>query len=202
MAEPKWYRRYGDVPGVDYTTPPGTRTPKGAEAIPRVAYEGENGYVSLSWSDGAVESSSSPVHERAFSTDFGEKTTDQALRHLAATLELPGEPIDYHFAIQHVLSALWARRRTEPAALDHVERLAWMDVRLIEAEPTVAEVGYGREGYLRILAFGHLVTVYEREGSLADALRVATIAARFDQLTEQREALAERVAQLEAEPSP
>lgn len=200
MAEAHWYKRYGDVPGVDYTTPPGTRSLKAAAAVPKVTYEGNDGSVVLSWSYGTVEASSSPVHERAYGINFGQRTTEQVMRHLAATLELPGEPSDYHFAIQHALTFMWQRRRNEPQALDHAERLAWMDIRLILAEPSVAEMGYGRDGYISVLAFGHLVSIYEREGSFVEAHRVAEIASRFDQLIDRRDALAERIAELKAEP--
>ena len=199
MAEPTWFKRLGDVPGVEYATPSGTRPLKAAAAVPHVAYTSELGTQSVRWTLPSGEEGDSPVRERTYSVDFGEFDTAKVLRHLAGTLELPGEPVDYHFALQGAISTLWGRRRAEPDVFAEVERLGLLDVGLIEACPVAAEVGYGREGYLRILAFGHLVTIYEREGAWADALRIATIATRFEQLEDHRDTLAERVAQLQAE---
>lgn len=202
MAEPTWFKRLGDVPGIEYSPPSGTRALKAAAAVPHVSYTSEHGDQTLTWTLPSGEEGDSPVRERTYSVDFGEFDTAKVLRHLAGTLELPGEPVDYHFALQGAISTLWGRRRTEPEVFAEVERLGLLDIGLIEAFPVVAEVGYGREGYLRILAFGHLVTIYEREGAWAEALRIATIAAGFEQLEDQRDKLVERIAQLESENKP
>lgn len=199
MAEPRWFRRFGDAPGVRYTAPGGARRLRGADAIPRLVHYSPDADPVLSWESAQGESSASPVQERSYDVEFGELTTTQVIRHLASTLELPGEPIDYHFALQRVLTALWSRRRTEPSVLDEVERLGWLDVDLVQGCPDLVRVGYGQEGFIRILAFEHLVTLYEREGALIEAHRVAQIASSFDQMADRLEQIAERIEFLHAD---
>jgi hypothetical protein len=122
------------------------------------------------------------------------------LRHLSETLELPGEPADYHFAIQHVLGVLWDRRRTEPEVLAIVERLAWTDLDLAQARPDAVSIDMdGHRKFVAVSAFKVLITLYEREGALREALEVADLALRYDQQQAKREELGGRLAAMEAE---
>ena len=130
---------------------------------------------SLSWGG----TSASPVHERVF-TDKRATPTRRLLAGLAETLELPGEPADYHFAIQGTADVVRSRRREGPPIFAELERLCWLDLDLIQAVP--AAVSFKRDGHRHfygILAFGWLLGIYMREGLSADALRVAAIAERF-----------------------
>lgn len=194
-------RRLGDIPGLDHKAEPSLdrRRLRGHDAVPRIERYG--GEPSLSWQAGPEAStSSSPAHERAFGDDMRDRPTPDILRHLAETLEVPGEASDYHFAIQHAADILWSRRRTEPDVLDQVERLCWLDLRLIEAQPDIVRFEHeGNSGFAQVTGLKTLITLYEREGYLREALAVAERAERFDQLQDKAAELRDRLAVLEAE---
>jgi hypothetical protein len=198
----EWFSRFGDIPRIGYVTPSGiTRAKlKRASARPEIVSYG-GGERSLSWRTREGSSSASPVRERSFDADVSGKSTAVVLRDLYETLELPGQVGDYHFAIQFVLEELWKRRRAEPAVMDEVERLAWMDVNLIRVRPDTITNEYvaGRPDQPRfygVAAFGRLITLYEREGALREALEVAEFAAHFEQHEAKRDALVERLTAL------
>jgi hypothetical protein len=200
----EWFRRFGDIPGVSYETPAGIdrgRLPQ-ANARPTIeTYDGER-YMYWPGEEGSdtISTSSSPAHGRAFGPDLAGLPTAAVLGHLSETLELPGEPADYHFAIQHVLDVLWKRRRTEPGVLTTVERLAWLDLGLAEARPDAVSFDMdGHRKFAAIQAFQVLITLYEREGALREALEVAGLALRYDQQQAKRDELVARVAALDAE---
>ncbi len=201
MRGATWFRRLGDIPGLHYQgeSTLDRRRLRGYDAVPRIEHYG--GEPSLSWQVGPEGStSSSPAHERAFGDDMRDRPTPEILRHLAETLEVPGEASDYHFAIQHAADILWSRRRTEPDVLDQVERLCWLDLRLIEAQPDIVRFEHeGGSGFARVTGLKTLITLYEREGYLREALAVAERAERFDQLQEKADELRDRLAVLEAE---
>jgi hypothetical protein len=122
------------------------------------------------------------------------------LRRVYETLELPGEPSDYHFALMGAYEAVWACRREAAGLLDEVEKLCSLDIRLIDARPDIVtnERG-GKVSFLRVPAFGRLIFMYEREGFLREALEIAELASRFDQEEQRLAELRVRVARLEAE---
>jgi hypothetical protein len=200
----KWFQRFGDTPGVSYTTPAGIdrrRLPH-ADAQPQIHTWDDERH--LSWpggeGSGVLSTSASPAHQRAFGTDLAGMSTVAALQHLGETLELPGEPTDYHFAIQNVLEALWKRRRTEPTVLTTIEQLAWLDLNLAEARPdSVSTDVQGEQKYYTIRAFQYLITLYEREGALREALEVAGLAVRYEQQQAKRDELVGRVTALGTE---
>jgi hypothetical protein len=200
----EWFQRFGDIPGVSYATPVGIdrRRLPSADARPQVhTYDGER---HLSWpggeGSGIISTSASPAHERAFGTDLAGMSTAAALQHLGETLELPGEPTDYHFAIQNVLEALWKRRRTEPAVLGTVEQLAWLDLSLAQARPDAVSTDiHGERKFYAVLAFQYLITLYERDGALREALEVAELAVRYQQQQAKRDELVGRVTALDTE---
>lgn len=196
-----WFRRFAEIPGVAYEAPGfDRRRLKGHNAVPEVHTIDRDQDVpgprqTLWWGSG----SASPAHDRAF-VDWNAMPTAKVLRKVAEALEVPGQPTDYHFAIQGAATALWSRRRAEPEVLDEVERLCWLDIRLIQARPDAISDEYRPEGgFHSVTAFKTLITLYEREGALREALEVATLAERFDQLGEKAEELRERLAVLEAE---
>jgi hypothetical protein len=136
------FHRLADVPGVSYSGPP--RRIKGKWPQARFAREL------------APDTSMKP---------------NKLLRRLDIALELPGEPTDYHILIERTAELLFWRRRERPDALDEVERLARVDVELIEAYPEIIEFEPGR--YYEVATFLRLVRLYEREGELREALKVA-----------------------------
>ena len=174
---PVWFQRFGDIPGVRYETPAGldmSRLP-GHGKRPTV-HEFAGLEPSLWWGN----TSASPAHERAF-TDHRSTPTGQLLDGLAKTLELPGEPADYHFAIQGTAELLGPRRREGPRIFAELERLCWLDLDLIQAVPAAVSFEHdGEQRFFAVLAFGLLLRLYLREGFLADALRVAEVAERFN----------------------
>jgi hypothetical protein len=200
----EWFQRFGDIPGVSHAAPAGIdrRRLPSADARPQVhTYDGER---HLSWpggeGSGIISTSASPAHERAFGTDLAGMSTAAALQHLGETLELPGEPTDYHFAIQNVLEALWKRRRTEPAVLGTVEQLAWLDLSLAQARPDAVSTDiHGERKFYAVLAFQYLITLYERDGALREALEVAELAVRYQQQQAKRDELVGRVTALDTE---
>jgi hypothetical protein len=116
---------------------------------------------------------------------------ERLIRNLETALELPGEPLDYHFLIQQTCGLLFWRRRKYPGALEEVERLARLDVELVEACPGMIEHEPGE--HFRVESFLRLVRIYEREGSLQEALEFAERGAKCHQ-----EGLAKRAADLRA----
>lgn len=201
----EWFIRFGDIPGVTYTTPVGINRSKlkNASARPEVFAYGDN-QQTLHWPMKGGSTSASPAATRLQDVDLSTKPTASVLRYLDETLELPGQPQDYHFVIQSVLEALWSRRQREPAVLETTERVAWLDMDLIRARPDTITNEYvaahdGQPRFFQVNAFARLIKLYEREGALWEALEVAELAARFEQHEAKREELAGRLAALAAE---
>ena len=194
---PNWFRRLADIPGVGYPGSEGVvRTKlKWHNAVPEVHISDFDGrrHESLMWPSGA-----SPAHELGFRSD--DDLTSAALKRVAEALELPGEPSDYHFAIQSCLEYLLAHRREEPWQLQEVERLAWLDIRLVEACPESVRSGEDpKDGFFNVLAFSRLVDLYTCEGFIREALDVAERGVRFQQRGFDVEDLRGRLARIESE---
>jgi hypothetical protein len=208
---PEWFQRFGDIPGVSYTTPEQidrTRLPGYDMAptihTPRFRTEGEE---TLRWptGNGGLPSSASPAHDRAFSGsgDLRKAPTAALLRHVAEGLELPGIPSDYHFLIQHCVDEFWSRRRREPDLVTDIERLCWLDIALVQARPEAVSMAVnGQRKFFQIKAFSVLIQLYEGCGDLAKALEVAEVATRFDQYKDDRQRLLWRTGARDTEPVP
>ena len=195
-----WYRRLADVPGVGYAPAVGVNRKKlkGNDLVPEVRAFSLDGkkHESLSWAGGG---SQSPAKEHTAASPR-ETSVAAALKHLAEVLELPGEPADYHFALQGCVESLHRQRRDDPAVYAEIERLCWLNIRLLEACPSAVEFENGGETrYFRILAFAYLVGLYSQEGFLKEALEVAERGARFKQEGLGAEELRLRLARVVAE---
>lgn len=197
-----WFRRMGDIPDLDWASPgvDRTRLPR-HDAKPEFRvyeFDGER-HESLWWETSEGGTSGSPAQDWAHTDE--DRTAEQILTSLYEALELPGEPADYHFAIQSAASALWSRRRDDPSLILRTEELCWLDIRLIEAYPqSVAYEGQDGETYYAITAFHTLISLYEREGYLDDALAVVGRAARFGRrVPGERERLEAKLAGLASE---
>ena len=180
----EWFPRLGDVPGVEYRSPLAvdrTRIP-GHDVQPEVhAYTniyGEPDTV-LHWGWG--NSDWAPVRQH-MERIFGDEgtSTERLLRRLWEALELPGEPVDYHWVLRPALERLWSRRLAEPDVLARVESLAWVDIRLVLAFPRecyvlVRPMDESGERYNRLAAFQTLIRLYVGEGFLRTALEVAEL---------------------------
>lgn len=195
-----WYRRMGDIPGLDYEPPVEIdRTSlAGHDAVPEVHRHDplpgvhEEPWETLWWSYSGQETSASPAHGVAFSEDDGtvrRASSSQILDRLWKGLELPGIASDYHHLISGALGSLsgWHRRRREPELVTWIEWLALLDLRLVEAQPESVwfEQRPGQDGqWAQVPALWTLCSIYEAEGFLDEALSIAKRGARFDQLTD------------------
>ena len=211
----KWFPRLGDVPGIEYVNEAVDRARlAGHDAIPRIERYEFDGRVheSMYWpmKDGSTSASPSKTWETK--PLQGESAGQTALRQLRESLELPGTLTDYHFAIQHGHDALRSNAREEPWVFEEVERLCWLDIKLIEQYPEtitiepitiqdeeLAKLATERRGerkYFAVSAFHQLIGLYEREGYLNEALEVAKISERFEQCQGKTEELKERISRV------
>ncbi len=205
---PKWFRRFGDIPGVVYETPDqiDRGSLPGCDDAPENQPWDQTGET-LRWpsGDGTRGGSASPVHYRAFAgaPDQREAPVEAIVRNVNEGLELPGEAADYHFLIQGSVEVLWGRRRKEPAITEHVERLCRLDVALIQADPDAASDIVDRDRrYYAITSLLHLIELYEDRGDDTEALKVAKIAAGFGQYEEARQRLLWKTGVRKTEPVP
>lgn len=200
---PPWFRRFGDIPGMAYEPPAWVDrgTLPGHDAVPqtRTFALPERQVETLwwsAWSEGTGDGGASPAHYRAF-RDRPDTPTSDVIRNLYEGLELPGEPTDYHFLIQGSAIQLWAHSREEPEVISEVEKLCWLDIRLVEAYPGAASDE--QHGFYLNLSFSTLIDIYEREGFLGEALEVAELGARYGQGDEAQERLVQRIEAVENE---
>jgi hypothetical protein len=198
----QWFRRFGDIPGIDYQTPPRIDPMKlrGYGMVPEHSAFDSGGqhYESLYWDYGEESSSASPVQE------FGEKIKSDSVtalvRWCAQGLELPGEPADYHFHIQAAIGELQKLGRRDYGALPELERLCLLDLKLLDAWPRAILNEYGEDpAFYGSMAFGCLISLYESEGALHEALEIAERAAQFSQNPDRREEFMKRLAAIAAE---
>lgn len=219
MTVEKWYRRLAEVPRIQYEPDPSidrTKLP-GHEAVPAIhQYEFDGRlHESLHWPMKDGSTSASPSHCWETKPRKGESESKRTLRQLRECLELPGKLTDYHFAIQNCHNTLEGFAREEPWVFEEVERLCWLDIRLISeypetitlepiviADKELAKIAAERRGerrFFSVSAFHHLMGMYEREGYLREALEVAKIAERFEQCSGKVEEILERLDRIDAE---
>jgi hypothetical protein len=179
-----WFECLAKVPGVSYERDPSVRTASlpGYGLTPQIRTYEINGLHRrfLLWLTPSGGTSVSPARERGRFDDA--KDPPSAILHrLHETLELPGTLSDYHTVIQGAAATLWNRRREDPSLLAEVERLCWLNIRLIEEHPeTIAHERDGVTEYFSGSAYDTLITLYEREGFVYEALAIAERAARFN----------------------
>ena len=204
----RWFPRLMSVPGVDYQSPAGLdriRLP-GYDAQPtvRTTYLLDDSSASrryLLWPSAVGETSASPAQAWAGDSRPDVSEARAALFQLYEALELPGTLNDYHFRLQGCCAILWRARLTEPELLAEVERLCLTDLQLIEIYPDIiTPVGQG-SGSLHVSTCDQLISLYEHEGMLHEALAIAERGQRLNQDTMIRAVtrLRERVVSLEAE---
>ena len=198
-----WFRRLGDIPGIRFAPSQSFDRTKlrGYNIVPKVhvyEFEGKR-RQSLAWPIKNGEASASPAQQHAI-VELGNLPSAKLLRNMYECIELPGRPSDYHFLIQSRAEELWKRRREEPSVLEEVEKLCWLDIRLIETRPDIIRDEYTEEpNFYRVVAFATLIDLYEREGFLREALGVSDRAAAFQQGEQHQQRLRARIAAVEAE---
>ena len=203
-----WFERLADVPGIGYGAPSGSRRiMRFSRAVrPRVhisIFDGP-GRENLLWPSETGETSASPAQRWRSERLPEENDGSYALRQLEEALEQSGTVADYHFRIQGCCNALWSARREHPELLTDLERLCLLDLRLLEVFPAMLQVE-GQPGVtLHVEACHRLVYLYEREGSLLEALACAQRGQRLNQVTMANdiERLRGRIASLEGEDAP
>ncbi|MEK6282525.1 MAG: hypothetical protein AABN95_19360 [Acidobacteriota bacterium] len=211
----KWFPRLGDVPGIEYVNKAVDRTRLlGHDAVPRIEQFEFDGRVheSMYWPTKDGSTSASPAKTWETKPLEGETAGQTVLRQLRESLELPGTLTDYHFAIQHGHDELRANAREESWVFEEVERLCWLDIKLIEQYPEtitlepitiqdeeMAKLATERRRerrFFAVSAFHQLIGLYEREGYLNEALEIAKIAERFDQCEGKTDELKERISRV------
>lgn len=200
----EWFRRLADIPRVGYVGSPerGHTRLAGRDEVPRiVTYEFDGRRQrSLRWSLPGGSTSASPAQRHGSQIPLEGQPLDQVLRRMSEALELPGQAGDYHFAIQGCLQTLWRRRAEAAALLDEFEQLCWLDIRLVEARPTIIRFEHGGEAqFAQVLGMGYLARLYERNGNLQEALEVARRGSRLGQETSAIDDLRSRLALVESE---
>ena len=173
-----WFPRFGDIPGVTYTTP---STVKLARLKQRTMRPEQTQYRDtpsmLMWGS----TSASPANQH-FRDEDADASIEGVLTNVAEALELPGIASDYHFGIQGAIEWLYKRRHDTATVYDEVERLCWLDLQLIQSQPQAVSMERdGKTQFFRVVAFQTLITVYSNEGALGDAVRVLDLARRFEQ---------------------
>jgi hypothetical protein len=193
----EWFPRLADVPGVGYSSLLDRTKLAGHDAVPEVLTF-EN-WQSLSWRQEHGSGSASPAKLHGLG-ETKDASTASLVLNLTEALELPGIPSDYHFLIQGCVEGLWTKRREEPEVYEIIEKLSWLDIRLIEARPNCVMDMYSEEAtFFRVLAFQRLIDLYEGEGFLHEALDVALRAINFKQEEGYADRLRKRIAAVEAE---
>ncbi len=200
-----WFRRLSEVPGVPYAGSPRIDPGQlpGHGRRPRIeTHEFDDGatHSYVRWLNPGGEASGSPASRHAHKEEASGLASDVLLRRLEEALELPGEARDYHFAMVAYCEEAYKRRREDPGVLEQVERFCAADIELVEACPEAAQ-NAADEFYL-IPSYGRLVSLYEREGFLREALSVAERGLAHGQdLGRKVEALRAGIGALEAEDS-
>lgn len=188
MEDAGWYPRMGDIPGVEHQAPQGLdrTTIPGWDAVPEISsseYEGRR-HVQLWWGGDGFGTSAAPAHRADSEGDAATVSVPEALDRLWRGLELPGTASDYHFLIQGTAARLSSIRRAHPGLAEEVEKLWWLDIRLLQAVPAAVTSEHARDGgpeFYVVTAFDELISLYMYEGYVQEARKVAEIAAQFGQ---------------------
>lgn len=213
---PEWFERLRDVPGVAYESPESVvrNALPGYDETPEVrGYDTEEGHREyLQWGDD-IETPVGPPDDPYYEVEYtsrlspalrhsgavlesDESTTGAVIRTVWEALELPAAPEDYYRVIEDAIGKLLTRQLDEPQVLGTVEALAWLELRLLAALPHVLV----HDDYVwRSQAFDTLVRVYEDEGFVLDAWKVAEVGERFRQGAEERALLSRRIDAIRSE---
>lgn len=197
-----WYPRLAAVPGLDFAGSPGVDRTLLAEhdSVPQVSEYGLWWTRRTTTRGGVEATSASPAHERAFGIDTSHYSSSHLIVHVWETVELPGAPEDYHFALQHAAEQLWRTQSTNPESLSSLETFAWLDLALVEAAPWA--LMYASEDRPPTMAalpgIDRLIVLLEREGAHREALSVATRLVALGAHTTRLDRIQTRIATLDA----
>lgn len=202
----RWFRRFADVPGVDWETPAGVDRSQlpGHDDVPEISdYDGKSLWWPLREDGRLIEggsSGSSPAVDHAGYE--GAATVAEVIRGLGEALELPGTPSDYHHILAHAPERLWKIRLRDPAALHEAERLCLLDLDFVRLRPEV-NLPWGDDDHPPWLGVVDLLyRMYFENGDLAEAEAIATSAVsefRQERFQRRLDEVRERRAVLESE---
>ena len=95
---------------------------------------------------------------------------------------------------------LWSLRKRQPEVLLELEKILLLDITLVEAHgERLAFEHNGEQRMPRVPAFEQLISLYEREGFVHEALAIAKLATAADQGSADEERLSDRLAELTAQ---
>jgi hypothetical protein len=203
--ELQWYRRLAEVPRIGYSSSPDVQRTKlrGWNASARVVTYGLDGEdrASLWWATPGGETTQAPTI--AWADPFNTKGRNAAenLQRVREALELAGTVADYHLVLMGAARALWPQLAEAPWVPVELEQICKLDLQLVQAYPgAVRDIAPNlRNRYYPDSTFGILITLYEQEGYLHEALAVARETALIVQQPEALASLERRVESLEAE---
>ncbi|MFC4455304.1 hypothetical protein [Deinococcus sonorensis] len=177
-----WYSRLADVPQTEYAVRTVDRTKLALIGLRPERGDEINGETYYWWPVGKHGSTSaSPVQQHGVGKAWP-KTPAALLRRIDEVLELPGTPSDYHFFLQAAIEELWKFRASAPDVLPEVERLAWLDLRLVtSAADPAASHNEGERSAFGVRAFSLLKRLYLLNGDLEGAWQVEQHARRHGQ---------------------
>ncbi len=204
MKEEKRFRRFAEIPGINYQSPAGfdfTQLPE-RSAVPQIEFYDFDGkrHQPMQWKTATGSTGASPAKRWEILARTGESEAARILRQVYETLELPGTLTDYHFALQNASQELQNHIRQEAWVLSAVEQICRWNIRLIETHPeTITYESDNGTHYFRVTAFNKLIGMYEKEGYLSEALEIARIAVKFDYDEDKITELEERLAQIKIE---
>ncbi len=202
---PEVFRRFGDIPGLSWTTLPGVDRSSllGHDTLPvETSWDTDDVYWPVLYPrdedelDEGAMTSAPPLNQRP--EPAGPLTMSEELMWFWEGLELPASPDGYHFLISASAERLYKLRLREPAAVGEAEKLCLLEVDLLRARPEILALDDTYDENPQPLwssAIRLLYRIYAENGNLADAERVGVMAVHefgqlFDrQLTETRERL-------------
>lgn len=206
MDDEKWFPRFAEIPEIEYAAPKGLDFSHLAvmKITPEISYYNFDGKrrKSIMWNYGNTSSSASPAHGWTATLRPGESQPLFLLRQVYETLELPGKLSDYHFALQRTHDELNGFIGKESWVAHEIEKLCRLNIQLLDKHPET--ISYENENgihYARVTAFNRLISLYENEGYLRDALEIAKIALKFDYGYEKVEEIEDKIKLLESEDS-
>jgi len=205
MSEEKWFPRFAEIPGIRHEPPKGLDFShlRWRGLVPEISYYDFDGQKrkSMMWTYGGTTTSAAPAKGWTTEPRRGESRALTALRQVYETLELPGTLSDYHFALQGARDELRKYITQESWVLSEIEKLCRLNIQLVDKYPET--ISYERDGELffySVTMFHTLIKLYENEGYLREALEVAKIAVRFENVRSNIvEELQERIKLMESE---
>lgn len=128
---------------------------------------------------GDISSSTLQSNNQQIKIRVNESISKTALKELEEILKSSEKKSDIHFAILHCCGTLWSQRKREPWVIKEIERLSLKDIDLVEKHSDIIFIQ--KDMYAYVPAFKDLIALYEKEGYIEDALKIAEKAMKLNQ---------------------